>query len=107
MKIKIKDYFCGFKKLYNYIMKKLTFILLAVAGSLAFVNCSSDDDKGGEDCSSCGFMGIETKICYTEGNSYYTMTVTGGTSQNVEFAEGETWAEVKSSFDAACDLGGL
>jgi len=28
-------------------MKKLTFILLAVVGSMAFVNCSSDDDKGG------------------------------------------------------------
>jgi len=26
-------------------MKKLTFILLAVAGSMAFVNCSSDDDE--------------------------------------------------------------
>lgn len=88
-------------------MKKFTFVLLTVASSLAFVNCSSDDDKGGEDCSSCGFMGIETRICYTEGNSYYTMTMTGGEPQTVELEEGETWAEVKSSFEAACDFGGL
>lgn len=34
-------------------MKKLTFILLAVAGSLAFINCSGDDDKGSAiDCAS-------------------------------------------------------
>lgn len=88
-------------------MKKLTFVLLTVASSLAFVNCSNDDDKGGEDCSSCGIMGAEMKICYTEGNDYYTMTVTGGGSQNIDFAEGESWADVKSDFDAACDAGGL
>ena len=89
-------------------MKKLTFILLAVAGSMALVGCSSDDDKGGgQDCASCGFMGIETKICYTEGNDYYTMSITGGASQDIDFAEGETWSEVKSDFETSCDMSGL
>ncbi|GEM_PF-1092724 len=88
-------------------MKKFIFVLTVAASSLAFVNCSSDDDGGSEDCASCGFMGIETKICYTEGNSYYTLSVTGGNSQNIEFEEGETWAEVKSSFEEGCDMSGL
>lgn len=87
-------------------MKKLTFILLAVVGSMALVGCSSDDDKGGQDCASCGFMGIETKICYTEGNDYYTMSITGGSSQNVDL-DGESWADIKSSFEAGCDMSGL
>lgn len=81
-------------------MKKLTFILLAVAGSMAFVNCSSDDDKGGSDCFDCGFMGIETKYCYNEGNDYYTVTVMGQ-SENVPL-EGASWSDVKEGLQAVC-----
>lgn len=82
-------------------MKKLTFILLTVASSLAFVNCSSDDDKGGgEDCFDCNFI-VNTKYCYVDGNDYYTVTVMGET-ENVPL-EGASWSDVKEGLQMVCN----
>ncbi|NLN32224.1 MAG: hypothetical protein GX159_01340 [Flavobacteriaceae bacterium] len=81
-------------------MKKLTFILLAVAGSLAFVNCSSDDDKGGKDCFDCNMI-VTAKYCYEDGNDYYTVEVMGQ-SENIPL-EGESWANIKAGLQEICD----
>lgn len=51
-------------------MKKLTFILLAVAGSMAFVNCSSDDDKGTAiDCYELAQDVMDAASAYTSNNT--------------------------------------
>lgn len=51
-------------------MKKLTFILLAVTGSMAFVNCSSDDDKGTAfDCYQQAQKIMDTGSAYSADNS--------------------------------------
>ncbi len=48
-------------------MKKFTFILLTVASSLAFVNCSSDDDKGTVmDCYQHGNKVADAGIAYSQ-----------------------------------------
>lgn len=92
------------KNYFNLInMKKLTFILLAVAGSLAFVNCSSDDDKGGgKDCFECNLI-LTMEYCYEEGNDYYTVTVMGE-KENVPL-DGESWADIKAGLQQACSMG--
>lgn len=77
-------------------MKKLTFILLTVATSLAFINCSSDDDNGSEDCFDCKMI-ITSKYCYTEGDKFYRVTVAGQT-ENVPL-NGASWSEVKSGLE--------
>jgi len=75
-------------------MKKFTFVLLTVASSLAFVNCSSDDDKGGDDCFECTELGVTVKYC-KKGDNEATMTVVGtGVSQTIPLG-GMTWAEFK------------
>ncbi|SMC76499.1 hypothetical protein [Moheibacter sediminis] len=51
-------------------MKKLTFILLAVAGSMAFVGCSSDDDKGTAlDCYNQAQKIMDTGAAYSANDS--------------------------------------
>ena len=50
-------------------MKKLTFILLAAA-SLAFVNCSSDDDKGSAiDCVTHGNRVADAAMAYSSNST--------------------------------------
>lgn len=51
-------------------LKKLTFILLTVAGSMAFVGCSSDDDKGSAfDCVQQVDKIMDTGAAYTADDS--------------------------------------
>lgn len=94
------------QELFNLInMKKLTFILLAVVGSMAFVNCSSDDDKGGgKDCIECNMI-ITAKYCHVDGDDFYTVEVMGET-ESVPM-DGESWADIKAGLQAACDMSGL
>ncbi len=50
-------------------MKKLT-LILAVAGSMAFVNCSSDDDKGNMvDCVTHGNRVADAAMAYSNDSS--------------------------------------
>lgn len=82
-------------------MKKIAFILLAVAGSLSFINCSKDDD-GGRDCFDCNLF-VKMQYCYNEGDDYYTISFLG---QHEEVSlDGATWGEVKSGLQEACNMG--
>lgn len=85
------------------IMKKIAFIFMILAGSLAFTNCSSDDDNGGADCFDCELLGAT--LCHTEGDDFYTITVQGHT-ENVPL-EGESWEEIKSDMQDFCAGTGL
>lgn len=82
-------------------MKKFVFVLMAAASSLAFVNCSGDDDSGSQDCFDCSLMGVNTEYCYTEGEDHYTMTVMGQ-SEDIPL-NGASWADVKEGLQSICN----
>lgn len=82
-------------------MKKGLLIAFTVLGSMAFINCSSDDNDGGSNnCVECKQGGVTAKYCYNEGDNFYTMTV-AGTSQKAPLA-GQSWEDVKEVLKAAC-----
>jgi hypothetical protein len=79
-------------------MKKLTFILMAAA-SLAFMNCSGDDDGG--DCFSCDATGEAVKYCKSGDNNY---SVSVGGIEVGEYPLGDmTWEEFKADTQEACN----
>lgn len=83
-------------------MKKITLIALTVVGSLAFINCSSDDNSGSkQDCFDCTLMGAKAKYCHTEGNDFYTVTV-AGQSQKIPLGKA-SWADTKADLQSICD----
>ncbi len=55
-------------------MKKV-FLLMAIAATVSFVSCSSDDDSSGSNCNTCGSI----KTC-DNGDSTYSITVEGETT---------------------------
>lgn len=85
-------------------MKKIAFIFTILAGTLAFTNCSSDDDKGSTDCFDCDLF-VTATYCHTDGDDFYTMTVAGQT-ENIPM-EGESWEEIKAALQQVCSGSGL
>ncbi len=81
-------------------MKKFTFVLMTAVASLAFVNCSSDDD-GGNDCFSCGSGASEIKYC-KKGDDKYTVTVGGVVTQEFSL-DGESWEDFRADMQELCD----
>lgn len=84
-------------------MKKALLIVATVFGSIALMNCSSDDNKGPkQDCFDCEQMGVKTKVCYTEGDDFYTATMAG---QSMKQPLGEmSWKEMKEFLKEACSM---
>lgn len=79
---------------------------MTAVASLAFVNCSSDDDKGGSrDCFDCNLMGVNTEYCHTEGDDFYVMTVSiAGQSQSENVPlDGASWSDVKEGLELICN----
>lgn len=86
-------------------MRKITLIALTFISSLAFINYSSDDNKGSsnQDCFDCSKMaGVTVRFCYTEGDTFYTMSAAGQSSKHE--LDGRTWNEIKPTLKEACDL---
>lgn len=81
-------------------MKKFGFILMLAVSSLAFVNCSGDDDGGG-DCFSCDATGSVVEYC-KKGSDEYTVSVGGHVVQTLPLGD-MSWEEFKSSMQEACN----
>ena len=84
-------------------MKKITLTILTVVASLAFMNCSSDDDKGQkkQECIDCEIMGSNSTYCYTEGDTFYTIN-SSGESDKVPL-EGASWSDAKMLLKELCN----
>lgn len=84
-------------------MRKALLMVVATFGSIALMNCSSDDNKDSkQDCFNCSEMGgVTTKFCYTEGDNFYTLTA-AGQSQKIPL-QGATWEDVKKTLKEACN----
>lgn len=71
-------------------------------GFFALMSCSSDDNKGkSQDCFDCTIMGNKAKICYEEGNDYYTVTY-GGATEKQPLVQ-NSWTETKAMALELCD----
>ena len=85
-------------------MKKILFLIAVTA--ITFTSCKKDDPKSNEDCFDCttSAQGISTTstYCYTDGDNFYTVTVSGN-SQQVEIPEGSNWEEIKAGLELICD----
>jgi len=53
-----------------------------------------------EDCYTC--TATNTEYCYTEGNSFYTLSINGAEDVNMEL-NGALWTDLRAGFEANCD----
>ncbi len=81
-------------------MKKFTFVLLTAVCSLAFVNCSSDDDKGGDDCFNCGSGAAQIKYC--KKGDKYTVSIGGVVTQEFPLGD-QSWEEFRTEMQEICN----
>lgn len=81
-------------------MKKFTLVMFTLVASIAFINCSGDDDGGGN-CFNCDATGSVIKYC-KKGNDQYTISV-GGVVMSTGDLGDMTWEEFKSSMQEACN----
>lgn len=72
--------------------------------TLSFSSCSSDDDGGDSDCSSCSLAGETIEIC-DNGNGTYTVTA-GGETETIT-AEDLEGISPEDYIDLICTLGDL
>lgn len=82
-------------------MKTLKYFITLII-SLTFINCSSDDERGGESCFECTMTGVGTRFCRV-GNGNYTVEVVGGPSQEYSLEEDQTWEEFKDEMLYYCE----
>ena len=81
-------------------MKKFTFILMTAVASLAFVNFSREDDKGGSDSLDCGSGPAQIKYCKKGDN--YTVSYGGVVTNELPLGD-QTWDEFRDEMQAICD----
>lgn len=74
-------------------------LMTAVFATAVTISSCSKKDK--DDCYSCSLDGENVSFCYTEGNDFYTLTISGET-QEVPL-NGQSWSSVKASKKAICE----